>query len=71
MATLGYPEILFVALKGQQMVEKDNYENKFYVLSIANVQITLEALFTCSDPFNMAANIRDGRHRISCNVIVP
>ena len=41
MAAMGYPEILFFALKGQQMVEKDNHENKFYVLSIANVQIML------------------------------
>ena len=39
MAAVGYPEILFFALKGQQMVEKYNYENRFYVLSIANVQI--------------------------------
>ena len=39
MAAMGYPEIVFFALNGQQMVEKDNYENRFYVLSIANVQI--------------------------------
>ena len=39
MAAMGYPEILFFALNGQQMVEKDNHENRFYVLSIANVQI--------------------------------
>ena len=41
MATKGYPEILFIVLKGQQMLEKDNYENKLYVLSIANVQMML------------------------------
>ena len=41
MAAMDYPEILFLALKGQQMVEKDNYDNKFYVLSIANVPIML------------------------------
>ena len=41
MAAMGYPEILFFALKGQQMIVKDNYENKCYVLSIANVQIML------------------------------
>ena len=39
MAAMGYPEILFFALNGQLMVEKDNHENRFYVLSIANVQI--------------------------------
>ena len=39
MAVMGYPKILFFALNGQQMVEKDNHENRFYVLSIANVQI--------------------------------
>ena len=39
MAAMGFPEILFFALNRQQMVEKDNYENRFYVLSIANVQI--------------------------------
>ena len=71
MAAMGYPEILFFALNGQQMVEKDNYENRFYVLSIANVQIVSWTLIKCSDPFNMAANIQDGRHRLSCNVIVP
>ena len=38
MAALGYHEILFFALKGQQMVEKANYDNEFYVLTIANVQ---------------------------------
>ena len=41
MAALGYHEILFFALKGQQMVEKANYDNEFYVLTIANVQIML------------------------------
>ena len=39
MAALGYHEILFFALKRQQMVEKANYDNEFYVLTIANVQI--------------------------------
>ena len=39
MAAMGYPEILFFAWNGQQMVEEDNYETRFYVLSIANVQI--------------------------------
>ena len=39
MAAMGYPEILFFALNGQQMIENDNYGNRFYVLSIANVQI--------------------------------
>ena len=39
MATMGYPENVFFALNGQQMVGKDNNENRFYVLSIANVQI--------------------------------
>ena len=58
------------AYKGQQMVEKDNYDNKFYVLGIANVQIMLYTLFKCSDPFNMAANIHDGLHRLSFIVIV-
>ena len=29
MAAMGYPEILFSALNGQQMVEKDNYEIDF------------------------------------------
>ena len=66
MAAIGYTEIPFFALKGQQMVEKDSYDNKFYVLSITNVQ-TIQ----CSDPFNMAANIQDGRHHLPCNVIVP
>ena len=41
MAAMGYPEILFLALKGQQMVEKDNDDNFFYVLSIENVQLML------------------------------
>ena len=58
------------ALKGQQMVEKGNNDNKFYVLSIANAQTMLQTLLICSDPFNMAANIQYGRHRPSCNVIV-
>ena len=71
MAAMGYTEIPFFALKGQQMVEKDNYDNKFYVLSITNVQTILQTLFQCSDPFNMAANIQDGRHHLPCNVIVP
>ena len=31
MAAMGYPEILFFAIKGQQMVEKDDYDNDFYV----------------------------------------
>ena len=39
MAAMGYPEILYFALNGQQMAERDNYENRFYVLSIANVQM--------------------------------
>ena len=39
MAAMGYPEILFFVLNGQQMVQKDNYGNRFYVLSIAYVQI--------------------------------
>ena len=29
MAAMGYPEILFFTLNGQQMVEKDNYEIDF------------------------------------------
>ena len=29
MATMGYPEMLFFALNGQQVVGKDNYINKF------------------------------------------
>ena len=41
VAAKGYPEILIFALKGQQMLEKFNYANTFYVLSIANVQIML------------------------------
>ena len=41
MAAMGYPETLFLALKGQQMVEKGNYDNKFYVLSIANAKAML------------------------------
>ena len=41
MAAMGYHEILFFALKGQQMVEKNNYDNEFYSLTIANVQIML------------------------------
>ena len=31
----------FYALKGQQMVEEDNDDNKFYVLSIENFQLML------------------------------
>ena len=41
MAAMGYPEILFFALKGQQMVEKDNDDNKFHVSSLENVQLML------------------------------
>ena len=41
MAAMGYPKILFFSLKEQQIVENDNYDNKFHVLSIANVQIML------------------------------
>ena len=71
MAAMGYTIVcLFFALKGQQMVEKDNDDNEFYVLSIENVQLMLWTLFKCVDSFNMAANIQDGRHRLSCNVIV-
>ena len=40
-AATGYPEIQFFALKGQQMLEKDNDDNKVYVLSIENVQLML------------------------------
>ena len=40
MAAMGYPEIIFFALKGQQMVKKDD-DNKFYVLSKENVQLML------------------------------
>ena len=58
------------ALKGQQIVEKENYDIKFYVFIIGIVQIISLTLFKCSDPFNMAANIQDGHHRISCNDIV-
>ena len=64
MAAIGYHEILFFALKGEQMVEKDNYDGEFYILTIANVQMMLKTLFKCSDPFNMAANIQDGHHRL-------
>ena len=39
MAAIGYHEILFFALKGEQMVEKDNYDGEFYILTIANVQM--------------------------------
>ena len=41
MAAMSYPEILFFALKGQQMVEKDNDDNKCFVSSIENVQLIL------------------------------
>ena len=41
MATMGYSEIIFFAFKGQQMFEKHNYDNDFYDLSIANVQLML------------------------------
>ena len=41
MAATGYPEILFFALNGQQMVEKDHDDDEFYVLTIANVQMML------------------------------
>ena len=41
MAAMGDPEIIFFALKGQQMGEKDNDDNKFYVLNIENVQLML------------------------------
>ena len=41
MAATGYRKVLFFALKGQQMVGKDNYDGEFYVLTIANVQIML------------------------------
>ena len=34
MAALGYTEVLFFALKGQQLVEKDDDDNECYVLSI-------------------------------------
>ena len=41
MAAMGYPEILFFAFKAQLMVEKDDYDYEFYVLTIANVPIML------------------------------
>ena len=41
MAATGYPETHIFALKGPQMVEKGNYGDKFYVLSIADAQIML------------------------------
>ena len=37
----GYPETHIFVLKGQQMVEKGNYDDKFYVLIIADAQIML------------------------------
>ena len=71
MAAMGYPEILFFfCLKKQQMVEKDNQDNEFYVSTMASVLIMLKTLFKCSGHFNMAAYSQDGRHRLSCNVIV-
>ena len=57
MAAMGYPKISFFALKGQQMVEKGNYDNNFLVLSIENVQIILLTLFKCSDPISKMAAI--------------
>ena len=47
MAAMGDPEIIFFALKGQQMGEKDNDDNIFYVLSIENVQLMLKIVFKC------------------------
>ena len=35
------PKPIFFGLKGQQMVEKGNYDDKFHVLSIADAQIML------------------------------
>ena len=49
MAAMGYHEMLSFALKGQQMVQKDNYDNEFHILTIANVQIMLWTLLKCSD----------------------
>ena len=41
MTTMGYTEIPFFAFKGQQLIGKDNDNNKIYVLSIENVQLML------------------------------
>ena len=41
MSALGYPENLFFARNWQQMVEKDHFDNKLYVLSMYNVQLIL------------------------------
>ena len=66
---MGYPEILFFALKGQQMVEEYNDDDKVYFLSIENAQLMLLTLFKF---FQYGCpNIQDGRRRLSCNVIVP
>ena len=68
MAATGYPEILWGALKLQQMVKKDYCNSRVYVLFMQNVQLMLWILFKCSDYFNMVANLQDGRHRLSRNI---
>ena len=41
MSGMGYPEIRIFALKQEQVVENDHFDNKLYALSIWNVQLML------------------------------
>ena len=50
------------------MVKKDYCGSRVYVLSMQNVQLMLGILFKCSGYFKMAANLQDGRHRLSRNI---
>ena len=53
-----------MALNGQ----KDYFDNRVCVLSMQIAQLMLQIQFKCSYYFNMAANFKDGHHRLSCSI---
>ena len=53
-----------MAVNGQ----KDYCGSRVCVLSMQNVQLMLGILFKCSGYFKMAANLQDGRHRLSRDI---
>ena len=69
---MGYPEVLFLPENGSRWSKR--------IILILNcvfwacrmyVQLISYELFESVDRFNMAANFQDGRHRQSCNTILP
>ena len=68
MADMGYCEMCFFASKMALNGQKDYFDNRVCVLSMQIAQLMLQIQFKCSYYFNMAANFKDGHHRLSCNI---